>query len=554
MSDVRINTRSPYYIEANPTEPIIPEEPEIPDPPTNIPPTVTITASNTTPYAGETVTLTAVATDSDGTIVSYLWGGTSSPQTSVSIDVTSTAVQSKIFNVAVTDNDGDVGVAQITINWQEIPEQTTNTDIDVNCGDVINEGSFIGIKTYNLVGVGDKIGDVEIEFLDGEGRRDTPVKFDITWDGNTETTGYIGDSDFSLSDPIPPPDNTTSPTNKKQPTTLVINKTAATPTQVTLTAEPLFPNDSYSFRLNCPDVEATETFFYTLTGTCTTGDTTFTYTDVNGDPQTVILANGETELVSAQEDTVSAAVCTGTIDGGGQSFDLGVPEQEYDENTELIIIFDDSGSMESTLQPLLDMANGNLRTSLISFYNNDVTEYNKKVKVYKSSEFIKDNYPSLNFNSNSVKERFLKIASFGKINSTSTRSIYLFFQDEVQASYQASTYLSPDSSYDSTTNFYGEPTAYQEDLNEYKTFLNSLNYGGHFMKFFPVSSGEAFETQFIRNIFSGNEGFDGNKGLSDRAEVSIESSLVQNGTQYSSNPNYYHDLIIETLRNYGFNI
>ena len=198
---------------------------------------------------------------------------------------------------------------------------------------------------------------------------------------------------------------------------------------------------------------------------------------------------------------MSTAVCTGTIDGGGQSFDLGTPEQEYDENTELIIIFDDSGSMESTLEPLINMANGSLRKTLISFYNNDIVEYNEKVKVYKSSKFIEENYPSLNFNSNSEKERFLKIASFGKINSNSTRSIYLFFQDEVQACYQASTYLSPDSSYDSTTNFYGESTGYQEDLDEYKTFLNSLNYGEHFMKFFPVSSGEAFETQFIRNIF-----------------------------------------------------
>jgi len=92
MSDVRINTRSPYYIEANPTAPEVPETPEVPDPPTNIPPTVTITASNTTPYVGDTITLTAVATDSDGTIVSYLWGGTSSPETTVSIDVTNTTV------------------------------------------------------------------------------------------------------------------------------------------------------------------------------------------------------------------------------------------------------------------------------------------------------------------------------------------------------------------------------------------------------------------------------------------------------------------------------
>jgi hypothetical protein len=61
MSDVRINTRSPYYIEANPTEPTVPETPTIPDPPTNTPPTVTITASNENPYVKETVTLTAVA-------------------------------------------------------------------------------------------------------------------------------------------------------------------------------------------------------------------------------------------------------------------------------------------------------------------------------------------------------------------------------------------------------------------------------------------------------------------------------------------------------------
>lgn len=554
MSDVRINTRSPYYIEANPTEPTIPETPEIPDPPTNIPPTVTITASNENPYVKETVTLTAVATDSDGTIVSYLWGGTSSPQTSVSIDVTSTEVESKIFNVIVTDDDGDVAVAQITINWQEIPEQTTNTDIDVNCGDVINEGAFLGTKTYNLVGVGDKIGDVEIEFLTSGNNQNLPVIFDMSWNGATVSTGYIGHSDFSGT--FFGTDNTGNPTTKAQPTTLTINKSAATPTQVTLTASTGMSegNDAYSFRLNCPDVEATQTFFHTLTGTCTSGDTTFTYADVNGIAQTVNVANGETQLVSAQENTVVTAVCSGTVEKGGQSFDLGVPEQEYDENTEVIIIFDDSGSMESTLEPLIDMSNGSLQKTLIPFYNNDVVEYNKKVKIYKSSEFMKENYPSLNYFSNGVKERFLKIASFGKINNDSTRSIYLFFQDEVQATYQSSTYLSPDSSYDSTTNFYGESTGYQEDLDEYKTFLNSLNYGEHFMKFFPVSSGEAFETQFIRNIFSGDDGFEGSKGLSDISEASIEQGLVQNGVLYSDNPNYYHDLIITALRGYGFNI
>lgn len=268
MSDVRINTRSPYYIEANPTPP---DAVEIPDPiEENTPPTVTITATDINPYVGDTVTLTAVATDSDGTIVSYLWGGTDTPQTSVSIDVTSSTVESKIFYVVVTDDDGDTANAQITINWQEVPEQITNTDIEVNCGDIINQASFIGTKTYNLVGVGDKIGEVEIEFLDSGSQHDSPVKFNITWNNTTNTTGYIGDSNYTLTDPIPSPNNTTYPTNKKQPTTLTINKTTATPEEVVLTAEAFVPNDSFSFRLNCPDVEATETFYYTLTGTCTT--------------------------------------------------------------------------------------------------------------------------------------------------------------------------------------------------------------------------------------------------------------------------------------------
>jgi len=527
MSDVRINTRSPYYIEANPTEPTIPETPEIPDPPTNIPPTVTITASNTTPYAGETVTLTAVATDSDGTIVSYLWGGTSSPQTSVSIDVTSTEVQSKIFNVSVTDDDGDVSVAQITINWQEIPQQIINTDIDVNCGDIINEGSFIGTKTYNLVGVGNKIGNVEIEFLDGEGRQNTPVKFDITWDGNTETTGYIGDSDFGFSDPIPSPDNTAYPTNKKQPTTLVINKTAATPTQVTLTAEPLFPNDSYSFRLNCPDVEATETFFYTLTGTCTTGDTTFTYTDVYGDPQTVILANGEIELVSAQEDTVSAAVCTGNIDGGGQSFDLGKPELTIDLGTEFVFWLDTSGSLRNEVEQLQNMIDNELKSSFLTYYNDDPTLYNNKV-IYRKR----------------ASENFLNWAQIPR-SSSSTKTVISIYIDESAAAYHPN-------SYDPSNNT--KTTNYNFDINDLRNRLDSqTNFGDHLVVVFCIEKTTAGVykqfSHFIDNVSTGVNGYDGSSGLSDRSEVIFVRNVLP-----EQNSAYYHQETIKALRSLGYNI
>src|SRR5210317_466971 len=525
MSDVRINTRSPYYIEANPTAPEVPETPEIPDPPTNIPPTVTITASNENPFVGETVTLTAVATDSDGTIVSYLWGGTSSPQTSVSIDVTSTEVQSKIFNVAVTDDDGDVGVAQITINWQEIPEQTTNTDIDVNCGDVINEGSFIGIKTYNLVGVGDKIGNVEIEFLDGEGRQDTPVKFDITWNGNTETTGYIGDSDFGLSDPIPSPDNTTSPTNKKQPTTLVINKTAATPTQVTLTAEPLFPNDSYSFRLNCPDVEATETFFYTLKGTCTSGDTTFEYTDVNGDVQTVVLANGETQLISAQEDTVSTAICTGTTDKGGESFDLGTPEQELAKTTEFNFWLDNSGSMSSDSAQIASMTQNELKNTFLNYYEDDNVLYNERIIINEETS-----------------ERFLSFSAASATSPTATKIVNLSYLDE-STIYHTTTVGS-----NSVTSLFNS------DLANLRSVLDSqVNFGDHLAIVFCIEKTTSDKfisfSNFIDNISTGTNGFDGANGLSDRSEVIFVRNVLPN-----QNSTYYHQVTIQALQDLGYNI
>ena len=551
MSDVRINTRSPYYIEANPTEPTVPETPTIPDPPANIPPTVTITASNENPYEGETVTLTAVATDSDGTIVSYLWGGTSSPQTTVSIDVTSSTVQSKVYNVAVTDDDGDVGVAQITINWQEIPQPTTNTDISVDCGDIFNQANFNGIINYNLL-VGDKIGDVTITFQDTVySPSDIPIKFTLEWDGNTSTTGYIGDDYYDVqlqANGVSPSDiNTSSPTNKTSGTTLTINKTAATPNEVTLKAQAVLMNDSYTFQLDCPDVEAVGTTYYTIKGNSPDTAATFTYTNASGDSVTRELsAEDAPELISARTGTVSVTG-DGTIEEGGQSFDLGVPEQEYDENTELNILFDDSGSMNGTLQPLLDMADGILKEKLLSFYGGDVVKYNERVNVFKLSDFNRQ-YTGLVDLGSQTTERFLKHASYGKINPQSTRSIYIFFIDEVTGPY-----------------FFfgsGQIGSYSSDLSSYRSYLNSIQYGEHFMRTFIVEARQIEDTEFLKYIFDGgihpfvgtNSDFSGSNGLSDRFEATRGSDILQDGVNYSGNPNYYYDYIIQALQDYGFNI
>lgn len=554
MSDVRINTRSPYYIEANPTAPEVPDTPEIPDPPTNIPPTVTITASNENPFVGETVTLTAVATDSDGTIVSYLWGGTSSPQTSVSIDVTSTEVQSKVFNVAVTDDDGDVGIAQITINWQEIPEQIINTDIDVECGDVINEGVFTGTKTYNLIGVGDKIGDVEIELLTVGYNQDSPVRFDISWNGATTSTGYIGNSTYPVAGTIPSPNNTADPTTKSDLTSLTIFKSAATPTQVTLTATPFEQNDAFSFRLNCPSVTATETFFHTLTGTCTSGDTTFTYTDVNGDAQTVILANGAFQQVSAQDGTVVTAVCSGTVVKGGQSFDLGTPELDIEVTTEFDL-FETSGAgnVYQTNSKLQQAFDGKLKEDFLQFYNDDEVQYQDKVNLISvdtSTGYIDtDKNPS----------RWLSFAASPKRDADSTKNVNVVLINSGQYVYHFGNTKAD-------INDYAERGIhYDTDLATFRSQLDAAqNYGDTIVMFLCIEayaddwnalpdSGFATPyvafTGFLDNISLGTNGYEGDKGLSDRSEVIFVRNVIVN-----QSPDYYANLIKTELSNIGFQI
>jgi len=379
--------------------------------------------------------------------------------------------------------------------------------------------------------------------------QDVPVKFDLEWDGNTATSGYIGADwydDVLADEGIAAGDiNTGEPSTKDSPTTLTINKTAASPEEVNLTASAFIPNDNYSFRLNCPDVYSTTTYYYTLTGTCTTGNTTFNYTDVNGDTQTVVLANGENQLISAQEGTVSTAICTGTTEKGGESFDLGLPELKVNDKLEINIIFDDSGSMGSTLIQLQNMVNGSLKNELLPVYNNDPVEYEKRVAIINSSDALKK-YTDAPVVSTDDRERFLKIfANLEKVNSDSTKVLNIYFGDELGGMYQIGDF----------TYSGGASQLYKDDLAEYRAFLNTVDYGAHLSRFIRVKQyyDNTYSNRFIENIFSGSDGFEGSKGLSDRVEASILSG-VNYGVLYSSDPTYYSNIILDTLRDYGFNI
>jgi len=136
----------------------------------------------------------------------------------------------------------------LTTSDEPIPAPSAPQIIQVNCGDTWLTGIDVGSKTYEFNTA--ETGDVDIII----GGNDVPVKFDIEWDGNTVTTGYIGldtyDQDLLDAGVSIGEINTGDPSTKN--TTLTINKTAASPSLVSLLVTAPLINDNYSLEFVCP--------------------------------------------------------------------------------------------------------------------------------------------------------------------------------------------------------------------------------------------------------------------------------------------------------------
>lgn len=563
--DSRINVRSPYFIEAGREAPEPVDIPEVVDPPTNTAPTVTITATSKDPYLGETVTLTAEATDSDGTIVSYIWGGTASPLTTTSITITNTdTVESQTYTVLVTDNDGDSAVAQITINWQEQPQVILPEpeDNNIKCGDTHNEGAFIGEREYTL-DVGDKIGDVDITFLSPPvGTASTPVKFTATWDSTTETTGYIGDSaydDQMTGLGVNPSDLNTSVTegisNKTTGTQLTINKSASSPDTISLKAFSPIENDSFSFRLDCPDVLAVETKFYSVKGTSATNE--ITYTDFSGTSQTRSLSEDEEEVISAQTGTVIVTSGTAEVEEGGQSFDLGTPEIEVSGDLEINFLVGIQGEHNR----LSDVVNNQLKSELLEFYDNDSALYDKNVNVFdksQSAEFDDPREFPNNANDNDNEKFWRWLRKEPSISGNRVLNV-AFVQTGVTAYHkhsgmypqfigQLDVYaLYAENSTDSTL-------FHATDLKNLKNFLDTSSSYGDITNVLIVVDGSSGETPalktYLGHLQNSTYGLTGKrKGIDDRSEIEIIYGL-----NYYDSSDVMKDKILEGMRGLGFTV
>tara|TARA_R110000796_G_scaffold72678_4_gene164023 strand:+ start:822 stop:1646 length:825 start_codon:yes stop_codon:yes gene_type:complete len=120
--------------------------------------------------------------------------------------------------------------------------------IQVACGDTHNTGLDVGHVTYEFSTP--NIGDVDIVITGN----DVPVNFTVKWDGNSETTDFIGldsfDSQLLAAGVTAGEIATGNPSTKN--TTLTINKTSSFPELVQVIADAPLINDQYSLTFNCP--------------------------------------------------------------------------------------------------------------------------------------------------------------------------------------------------------------------------------------------------------------------------------------------------------------
>ena len=136
----------------------------------------------------------------------------------------------------------------LTVNSDAAPVIPPTPVSQVECGDTWLTGIDVGDRVFELTT--NEIGDVDIVI----GGNNVPINFTLEWDGNTETTGFIGLDTYNqdlLDAGVDPADiNTGNPSTKD--TTLTINKTSASPALVKLNVSAPLVNDSYSLEFNCP--------------------------------------------------------------------------------------------------------------------------------------------------------------------------------------------------------------------------------------------------------------------------------------------------------------
>jgi hypothetical protein len=211
------------------------------------------------------------------------------------------------------------------------------------------------------------------------------------------------------------------------------------------------------------------------------------------------------------------------------------PELTIDNDTNVRIYFDSSGSMDDTLAPLQEMRDTILKDALLPYYNNDEALYNSKVEVISQAN-----------------ERTLDMLNINGA-SPSGKIISLVFQDEANSKSNYNQAYTGDTGWTINST---RSTLFDSDLATLRSRLNAYpqdHYRGViFQVATPATNGiEIFEDfkALIKALEYGSGSYGGTNGLSDRNEFNYKYNITP-----ASTAQYYKDLIITALEELGFTI
>lgn len=193
-------------------------------------------------------------------------------------------------------------------------------------------------------------------------------------------------------------------------------------------------------------------------------------------------------------------------------------EVVFNRDTKLIIYFDSSGSMNTSLAPLQTMRDTLLKDKLLPFYNNDSALYDASVTITSVSH-----------------ERTIEMLNMLSQTPPTGNVVVMVFQDEAQRIYHGGT-ISP------------RTTQYETDIQAFLLRLNSFASGYYRGVIFQVVGKPVFK-DFITAIQNGVAPYDGAYGLLGRNEFRYYYDITDGGT-----PQYYLDRVVQALNDLGYTI
>lgn len=225
-----------------------------------------------------------------------------------------------------------------------------------------------------------------------------------------------------------------------------------------------------------------------------------------------------------------------------------------DSTTEINVWFDNSGSMNGVLEPIVNMVTSCLKDLLLPIYGDEAT-YDARVKVRSFTNFNTTvNGQSVSFvgkpdrNGQSADERTLYMLDTLGSSTEINRVINFVFQDEAQAS------APPPEVYHKVP-FDGLRTpAYDADVLALRTSINSISDPNYYYGvIYQLSAGTTTENAFkafLQAITTGTGNFSGTNGISDfvtDGKIAVQYDLLK-----STSPGYYLNLIRNTMISLGF--